>query len=262
MKAGCCQPAFGENIRSLGGMRQGAVTVSQGSHPLYRPNSPTMQGNTFEDKVFIGTLRATLSEARFDRYVQASNGDPVRALQLYHWNAKLSQSLYFPLQMWEVALRNKLNSFLCWKFNASWPFDRRALRQLTHFDRRRVQEAVERLERRRRVIPVSTNAVVADLSAGFWVALFNQDYEIPFSWRYNLVRIFTAEPGLATAEVRLICNDLLYLRNRVAHHEPIYHLPLPQRRAELDRLVAAMCPSAFAFVNSACTFEEVWKSKP
>ena len=31
---------------------------------------------------------------------------------------------------------------------------------------------------------------VADLSAGFWVALLNASYNIAFSWRYNLARIF------------------------------------------------------------------------
>jgi hypothetical protein len=35
---------------------------------------------------------------------------------------------------------------------------------------------------------------VADLSAGFWVALLNASYNIAFSWRYNLARIF---PGSA-----------------------------------------------------------------
>jgi hypothetical protein len=222
-----------------------------------------MQAPFSDDEEAIRRLRKTLSEARFERYIHASNRNLVRALRLYQWNAQLSQSLYIKLHVWEVALRNKLNAFLNWKFGPNWPFDnQRALRQLTKFDRRRVQEAIERQQRRRTILAVTTDTVVADLSAGFWVALLNEGYEIPFSWRYNLVHIFPEEPGLSVVAARLICNDLLNLRNRVAHYEPIYHLPLPQRKTELDRLLAAMCPAAHAFADSACTFDLIWKAKP
>ncbi len=137
-----------------------------------------MADNIIDDAT-ASAIRGALSEPRFARYLHASDGNISAALRLYLWNSKLSESLYIPLQMWEVALRNKLHTFLCWKFSLDWPRDERALRQLTRFDRRRVHEAIERQRQRRNFTSISTDAIVADLSAGFWVALFNQDYEVP-----------------------------------------------------------------------------------
>src|SRR5258708_33902992 len=89
---------------------------------LLRPDNPDA----------LKMFRATLSEARFARYLTACAGDQAQAVLLYHWNTELSKSLYGSLQMWEVALRNRLNAFLCWKNMARWPLvkphDRRSFK--------------------------------------------------------------------------------------------------------------------------------------
>lgn len=228
-----------------------------------KPHFQMMKQPFLDEEESIQRLSETLSKARFERYIRASNGNRLKAIELYRWNAQLSQSLHPKLHVWEIAFRNKMNSFLCWKFGPNWPFDAKiALRQLTEHDRGSVQKALKRQRKRRVPSAVTTDAIVSDLSAGFWVALLNEDYGVPFSWRYNLVRVFPREPDLQPVTARLICNDLLDLRNRVAHHEPIYHLPLPQRKNELDRLLAAMCPAAFAFADSVCSFDLAWGNKP
>ena len=75
-------------------------------------------------------------------------------------------------------------------------------------------------------IKVTTDAIVADLSAGFWGSLLTRRYDVRFTWRYNLGRIFPNAAGLTRGAVWPICDGLLDLRNRVAHHKPIFHLPL------------------------------------
>ena len=60
--------------------------------------------------------------------------------------------------------------------------------------------------------------VVAELSLGFWVALFARGYEESL-WRTALYRCF--DPTPARRQLHKQLNRLRRFRNRVAHHEPI-----------------------------------------
>ena len=55
-----------------------------------------------------------------------------------------------------------------------------------------------------------------------------------------------------------VCDRLLDLRNRIAHHEPIFHLPLDERRKELAEQIGALCAANAAYAEHACTFEAQW----
>lgn len=201
-----------------------------------------------------------ISKERFARYLAASDGDEARAVSLYCWNMRVAQSLYVYLQCWEVALRNRFNGFLSWKYNASWPYDdARFVRNLTNDDKRRLSETKSRQERDRRVSPVSTPAIVADLSAGFWVSLLSKRYDIPYVWRHNIRRVFPHDQTLDRQAAWAKCDRILTLRNRVAHHEPIYSLPLQDLYQDLEQLVGAMCPATKEFAQASCNFRQVWE---
>lgn len=219
-----------------------------------------MQDVFQQDEALEELFLETLTKARLTRYLLKTKGDSKQALALYYWNARLSQSLYISLQTWEVTLRNKMNNFLCWKFKSTWPFKDTRHLQLTGNDARRLTEAISRQRQQRGVAMVTTDAVVADLSAGFWVSLLSKSYDVPYRWRHNCSRVFSYD-AIDRDKAFSLCSDLLDLRNRVAHHEPIFHLPLDQHRNSIDVLLRALCPAAHAFVSSACTFHEVWTDK-
>lgn len=211
----------------------------------------------------LDDFKRSLSYPRFSRYRKAAADNDMLAVELYQWNARLSQSIYIYIQGWEVCLRNKLADFMSWKYGQSWPYDkRRALRQLTDLDKRRIWEAIERQERSRKISPVPIPAIIADLSCGFWVSLLSSSYDVPFVWRYNIGRIFPHDQNLDAALARSVCAPLLDLRNRVAHHEPIYHLKLHDLHEDLRRIVAAMCPATFAYCEATCTFKSVLATEP
>ncbi|MER9253965.1 Abi family protein [Mesorhizobium sp. M0598] len=218
---------------------------------------------TFEKNPDFATLfKKSLSSPRFGTYLGASNSNEKGALQLYQWNAKISQSLYIYLQSWEICLRNKMNDFFIWKYREGWPYKHgEFVRNLKGDDRRRLDETIRRQERDRGVRPVSTSVVVSDLSAGFWVSQLSANYN-HYSWRYNLAKVFAHDADLDRAAAWTICDELLTLRNRVAHHEPVFHLPLDDRRDKLARIVAAMCPATSGFAEATCNFGEIWKEKP
>lgn len=215
------------------------------------------------NEILTQKLKTSLSLPRFSRYSSAAKGNDVRAISLYHWNSKLSQALYIYLQAWEICFRNRVNEFLCWKYNPAWPYDeKRARRQLTRVDSVRLRDAINRQERTRGISPAPLPAIVADLSAGFWVSQLSKGYEVPYAWKHNLARIFPHDAALQGRSAWKICDELLSLRNRIAHHEPIFALPLEQRHRDLQRIVAAMCPATHALAEASCTFAAVWNARP
>lgn len=247
------------HISSLGGVLE-AVTVSQGSPNINAPNAEKFQAPFLKDEILIKAFAATLSVARFSRYMGASKNKDELAIEIYSSNARLAQSLYIGIQIWEVALRNRLSDFLIWKYGKNWPFDeKRAVRSLIGNDKRRLKDAVGRQTHKRGKGKVTTNHIVADLSAGFWVSLLTSGYDVPFSWRYNLSKIFPYE-DMDRAAAAKMCEGILDLRNRIAHHEPVFHLPLEERRRELGHLIRGMCSAHHAYLESACSFQNEWKA--
>lgn len=205
----------------------------------------------------------SLSPARFQPYKMAANNDELLGIAFYKWNLELGQSLWPSLQAWEVCLRNKLNNFLCWKYLPHWPYDEtRALRQLKANDRRKVHEARERQQQAFKLSQAPTSAIVADIAAGFWVSLLSGAYDIPFQWRSNLRRIFPHDRSLVRQDAWTRCDDMLDLRNRIAHHEPILGMRLPELHERLGQTVAAMCAGTAAYCGTVCKFDSVWSARP
>jgi len=210
------------------------------------------------------SMKDSLSHARFSRYLASAGGDDSRAIELYQWNALIAQSLYVYLQCWEITFRNRVDAFLRWKYGTNaWPYDTtRAVRNLGRDEQRRLQDAIMRQERQRKNSLASTDTVVADLSAGFWVALLSTSYRTPYVWRYNLLRIFPNDTQLDQKTAHEMSARILNLRNRIAHHEPIYSVALSQIYFDLQRLVAAMCTDTNLFARSNCTFLAVAAKRP
>jgi hypothetical protein len=218
-----------------------------------------MQDKFWESGVDLGAIVQSASRSRLSKYLQKTGGDIHKALQIYHWNSMLSQSLYFPLQHWEITLRNKLNEFLIYKYGPAWPTNSNLRRNLAGQDRQRLDEVVERLAGKLAPAQPTTDQIVADLSAGFWVSQFSSRYKAHYNWTNNLkFRIFVHNTKISSELAHQYCSDLLKLRNRVAHHEPILHLPLVQMRENLITILAGMCTATSQYVEAACTFKTLW----
>lgn len=68
-------------------------------------------------------LEQALSLERFGRYLDWAAGDRARAIELYTLNTKISESLYTPLQMLEVALRNRIHAVMTETRHVGWFHD-------------------------------------------------------------------------------------------------------------------------------------------
>lgn len=163
-----------------------------------------------------------LSEARLagytTEYAKTKSNDP---LAMYMWNMHLSESLYPLLQTVEVALRNAINESVAERYkDQAWLL---GVQVLDTSDVIIVQKRKEKLALHLKNPPVGK--IIADLNFGFWTGLLETKYELKL-WRTKI--IYLAFPYLDQAHrtrknISRVFYKIKHLRNRVFHHEPIWH---------------------------------------
>lgn len=191
---------------------------------------------------FFARVEKAISSERLSVY--ASDGvDEKTAFARYLLNMALSQALYVPLQLCEVALRNAIHSYLVTVVRREDWFDEPSFR-LTEWGASEVRKAKDKLARAQK--PVTPGRVVAELQFGFWTSMFEAHYErTPFLPR-GIKGVFPYLPkSLHNRKDRK--NDLEHirnLRNRVFHHERLLHWrDLDQQHALLLRLIGWLNPT-------------------
>ncbi len=183
-------------------------------------------------------LQNSLSVARLSKYRAAANGNLPRALALYEHNMRLSETFYTPLQCLEICLRNTMHDALTAAYGAAW-YAEPSL-DLSAGIRTHIAKAERELGRGHH--PAVQGTVVAELSFGVWVALLSTGYDATL-WRRALAPSFRVNGrSLRRDIVHGRMNALRRFRNRVAHHEPIFHKNLSGVHTELIEAIGWMCP--------------------
>ena len=214
------------------------------------------------DEAEIQVLRRCLSEDRFGRYLEASHGDAVQAVRLYAWNVAASAALFGPLHLLEVALRNAMHVCLTTGFGEDW-YD--SLDDtLAAGCRARISEARRRLQAQHSTF--TSGALVASLPFGFWVSLLGPggrkanghraNYEMTL-WRPCLRFAFAHCESPSRRYIHAELNGLRQLRNRVAHHEPVFQRDLVADRARILAAVGWMSPELADWVRRHSRLEEM-----
>ncbi|GAA0574593.1 Abi family protein [Craurococcus roseus] len=196
-------------------------------------------------------LEAVLSTERFARYVAWAGGDRERAVELYALNTALSEALYTPLQMLEVALRNRFHAVLTVAHGPLW-FDQPGLLVVPHQLEQLAKAKAELVDAGR---PIEPGRVVAELTFGFWTAFLNTDYESMWqSTLHHAVQRGEGEKGLRRKDLSGPLRPLRELRNRVAHHEPILPWNLRKHYDAILRLTGWLSPAAAAWTREHSRF--------
>jgi hypothetical protein len=222
-----------------------------------------MQGQFSILSTTLSDIKAQLSLPRLNKYLNQSSGDDQKAMRLYRWNCSLSQSLYWPTQTLEVIVRNSISDFLKTRYGQSWHFEPRFHSKLEPHDLRRLKDAIDRQIDQRGTQSPAVDPVIADLSLSFWVSLLRGKYEVPLGWGAGLRKAFPyLPPGYARQSVYRPLDDARDLRNRIAHHEPIFHLKLELKYRELMSLIKWISLDVHWLVEQSCTFPEVRSAGP
>ena len=174
---------------------------------------------------FLRKFESAVSTRRLSAY-QAQNGDnsDIEILMRYVWNIKLCESFYPILQSLEIALRNSLHENICAsQNNQQWL--RSSCVFLRNQERQLVLNAENQLQAQGKT--VDSDRLIAELNFGFWTSLLNTHYETQGLWPRLLRAAF---PHIARRQrtrriVARRLNDIRHFRNRIFHHETIWHSP-------------------------------------
>jgi hypothetical protein len=180
------------------------------------PTSPQIQA------AFFSHVQRAFSVERLDAYGD-SNVAPSVVLGRYLLNMALCESLYSPLQLCEVALRNSLHAHLSarcarpdWYDSASFA--------LTPWAVEEVAKAKDKIAKSNRL--VTPGRVVAELQFGFWTSLFEARYEERNGYLpAGIKAVFPRMPKSLHSRkgIKRDLEAIRTLRNRVFHHERIVH---------------------------------------
>lgn len=217
-------------------------------------------------------IAVVLSEARLIPYGLATSSTPgvketrdievdwIGPVARHGVNMVLCESLYPTLHMIEVALRNSVHNAFVVHFGIDSWFE---MGWLSEGHAQLVRQAKDDLNRRNKA--VTTDAVIAGLSFGFWCGMLHAQYERPgCPWPLLLRKVFPRVPkSWATREkIRSRVESVRWLRNRVFHHEPIAYLQdlHVQYRAMIE-LLGWLSSDARIHVESLCRFRVVYDDR-
>ena len=243
--------------------RMPKAEAGPGSTPTDLGNFP-MKVNPFPlNTPLLDALEVSLSPERMTTYLAVVSGDREKALRLYTWNTAVSAAFYGPLQGLEIALRNAMHRELTAAYGPDWYDNPRCLLDAGACER--VNAARRDLARDR--YPVDPPHLVAALAFGFWVSLLGRGGHLPGPnshranydmtlWRPALFRAF---PNMrkARTEIHRPLNYLRTLRNRIAHHEPIFSRHLAADYASIIEVAGWICPSTRDWISHHSRVEDI-----
>lgn len=198
------------------------IDISTTARKIRLPHSPQL----------LNEIELAVSRERLKRYLAATSQNLGDAVSLYEQNVALSEMTFGLLHCLEVAIRNSMHDRLTAHFGTPRWFN---VAPLSTYSRDKINAAIQDAGG-----PTATpGKVVAELMFGFWTDLAAQRYHWTL-WQPCLSAVFPSV-RLARPLIHRRLEDIRWLRNRIAHHEPILtsggslyvgH----QRRVSLDQL--------------------------
>ncbi len=163
----------------------------------------------------IYDLEKLLSAKRLGTYYNLFPTDKAKAIEYYRLNSQIAESFYPLLSNLEITLRNSIhNSFAIHYKTADW------------FSRLNQPELIDQINIAKRKIIAAQNymtadKVVAELTFGFWTALFNKQFakELwkPLMYAFPLLD----KHNKSRDKISYKLNHVRKFRNRIFHYEPI-----------------------------------------
>ncbi|MGP5053265.1 Abi family protein [Brachybacterium sp. AOP42-C2-15] len=177
-----------------------------------------------------------LTPGRYNKYLKAAGHDPVRALELYEWNARVSSALLHDLGHLEVGLRNAYDrQLLAHPLAAGQDWISRAIYDqlwAPHLvvgadgntqDKNSTPRGAIKTARKYAGYTdggsVNRGKVIAEIMFGFWTYLTDSLHEKTL-WVPSLR--FAYAPGADRAQLHDALSLLRDARNRLAHNESIF----------------------------------------
>jgi hypothetical protein len=160
----------------------------------------------------------TFSEKRMEKYF-GRYAAPEKAMLHYQCNIELAEAFYPCITTFEVTLRNAVGRELTALFGREdWYVLFASTPGLTGLNKY-ITQANKQIAGRKEY--TSSSKIIAELTLGFWVSLFNVEYERVL-WK-SLRKVFPNMPKRERQRKKVAppLNRFRTFRNRIFHHEPI-----------------------------------------
>ena len=162
-------------------------------------------------------LEKYFSTERLKRYFDKYPGNEEKAIYLYKANIAISESLYTPLCILEVALRNKINTELVRKYNRHDWYSDWCFHPVMRHAWNEINTAIRHLHEDKKI--VTPDNVIAGLMFGFWTSLFNDRYAKELWPVLRFIFPHMPKPIRQLKNISAPLNDIRRaLRNRIYHN--------------------------------------------
>jgi hypothetical protein len=216
-------------------------------------------------KAELRDLPTVISAPRFATYLKAASNDRANALTLYQWNFQVSAALFIPLHMCEIAIRNGVAEALERVHGANWPWSNGFIQSLPIPKNKYRYNAQNNLTDVGK-IQSTTGKVIAELNFAFWQQIFTsgQDNRL---WTPHLRSVFPRIPStVRIPDARHTAFQNLFavrrLRNRIAHHEPIFSRNLKADYSVLRDMIGWRSSAAVSWLDRIEGVTTLLSSKP
>lgn len=210
----------------------------------------------------IKTVFRFLSQDRIQSYYKHPKDTHETLLGRYFWNISLCEACYPALSLLEVTLRNQIDDVLSTTIGTNWLHENSKI--LKSAECVEIEKAKNRIVKKK----LKTNSnyhseLIATLTLGFWTSLFRNEYA-PL-WHKHLKTLF---PYLLARyrTPKYIFEQLRHIRdfrNRVFHHEPIWHWQnLLERYKEIVFTLSWFSPTLKKALGQVDRFETIYKKGP
>lgn len=214
-------------------------------------------------------IAACLSPQRAGTYLAAvahhdESERTVAALALYRWNVEVSAAFMVPIHLCEVVIRNAAAEALVMLYGAHWVWD-------SGFTQTLPDPAAPSYSPRRDLIKVrqrhhTVGKVIPELKLVFWENLFTKRHDNRL-WKPYLRKVLpNLDPNQPVKVLRNMVRSEIetvrHLRNRVAHHEPIFARSLQDELESAQRLVHWKSDEAVSWLGDMETVTDLLNRKP
>lgn len=233
----------------------------QGSFQGFRV--PTLSEHSCMKHEDLEAVHLTLSQSRLTPYLVASGGDLAHALDLYSWNLRVAAAFFVDLGTVEVVLRNSIDNHLTARFqtsSVSEPWFKTIV--FSTVGEAQVEKALKSVSQKPDVLQ-SHDDVISQLTLGFWKNLLAKRYQATL-WP-TMKNAFLNDPNQLEQKREMIFSvveQMNFLRNRIAHHEPIFNRDLTKQHASMFEFLGSMSLETRLWAESISQTMSVISDRP
>lgn len=191
-------------------------------------------------------------------FLVAAAGNQARAVRLHAWNNDVGAAFHRPLELVEVAIRNRVDRALTAEFGTHWWHAPAFLAQASQVTIAALDDASDHAVAKGRMGHAD---VVAEITFGTWVAILRPRF-FDLIWRHHARQVFPGHRHRPFRSIAQTVDGLLKLRNAIGHYEPLVDLDLATLHQDLLEVLGWMSPMMQAQASATSFVPKVLAARP